>query len=137
MAIQRACCWLTIRGEHLEPAQVTCVLLVEADSISRKGEERINRKTGQRVAYPDSTWSVESEKHVAGPRLEEHLRWLLSAVKPESVVRVPNVESVSLTVFIDSDNDYEGLVLDTPVVEFAAAIHAEIHVYVALVNQES
>ena len=133
MAIQRAACWLTLRGIKLDPAHVSSVLSMQPDSTTIAGQQRFNQRTGQSSRpFPDSTWSVESERHVAGNNLDDHFCWLMSSFDPANLPRISNLESVWLTVFIDGDHDYEGFSLDRPVVEFAAALRAEVHVYCSL-----
>jgi hypothetical protein len=63
-------------GDALDPEEVTRLIGIEPSFARRKGDKYGSRE--RPVVSQTGIWALESEKSVAGPDLNAHLRFLLS-----------------------------------------------------------
>lgn len=84
------CAYASVRfkGPSLDPLMVTQEIRLPPDHQHRDGEPRILRtlkgKVQENAPYRGGLWSMSSEQWVESPRLETHLKWLLSQLEPRA-----------------------------------------------------
>ncbi|PHS15423.1 MAG: hypothetical protein COA78_05020 [Blastopirellula sp.] len=77
---------IRFNGPQLDPLIVTQALKLPPDHQHRNGEPRLVRtrsgKIEENPAYRQGQWSMSSKDLVESPKLETHIRWLLSQLEP-------------------------------------------------------
>lgn len=124
-------CWLTIRGRSLVPDEVTASLGVRPDQTTRAGDVRRSHNGEHVRTLKDWTWCLESAKHVSSNDPLAHLHWLMSIVDADAVNRLPHLDSVSITLFVETRRGYVGFDCPRDFVAFAARLRGEIGAYVS------
>lgn len=72
---------LYLVGDTIDDAALNSLLQVEPVVSVKKGDQRIQKSTGQTFgSYSESTWGFSSAQAVASNVLEDHTEWLWSKV---------------------------------------------------------
>jgi len=70
-----------IRGDRLDPDEITAALGVRPAWTHRKGEEYVSRD-GRKMTRPSTVWGVKTELSVQSKDLNDHAKHLLELLEP-------------------------------------------------------
>ena len=125
-------CWLVLRGRRLIHEDISSALGVRPDNVTIAGTVTTSEKGMSSPPLKDSTWCLDSAKHVSSNDPIAHLRWLVNTIEPKAVRTLANLDAVWITVFVETPREYVGFELPSEVVEFAAQLGAEFQQYVTV-----
>jgi hypothetical protein len=72
---------LRFKGDRLEPSELTTILGTSPTTAYRKGEV-YKHSRGHQARSRTGLWLLSTERHLAAPDLDSHLRYLLAILYP-------------------------------------------------------